>query len=156
MSAPLRLEPLGPEAAPALHALHAPLFDPPWTTESLAGQIAQPESSAIAGLYAEELAGFVLFRTVLDEAEILILAVAPEHQRRGIGRTLLHAALGLAKARGAHAMWLEVAVDNAPALALYDSAGFSPSGRRPRYYQRRAGGPVDALLLRRTLAPVTA
>ena len=48
-------------------------------------------------------------------------------------------------------LWLEVAVDNAAAVALYEKAGFETTGRRPRYYARPSGERVDALLMRRLL-----
>lgn len=147
------LQSVGPHDAAALFALHAPLFDPPWSEESLAWQLSQPGSAALAvRSEAAAMAGFVLLRTVVDEAEILIIAVDPARQRRGIGRVLLDGACALAQAQGAATLWLEVAVDNAAALALYAGAGFEPAGRRPRYYSRAGGAAVDALLLRRALA----
>jgi ribosomal-protein-alanine N-acetyltransferase len=93
-------------------------------------------------------AGFVLVRAIAGEAEILTLAVLPEARRQGLGQGLMAAALARAAARGAAAMLLEVATDNAPAQALYASLGFAKVGRRRRYY---ADG-RDALVLRRELA----
>ena len=52
---------------------------------------------------------------------------------------------------GAEQMFLEVAEDNAAALALYRRAGFEAAGRRRGYYPREAGAAVDALLLVRKL-----
>ena len=97
----------------------------------------------------QESGGFVLARTVADEAEILTLAVDPLMQRHGAGRLLLRAAMHAARQRGAAAMFLEVAPSNAAALALYGAAGFVQVGRRPRYYP--GGG--DALVLRSPLSP---
>ena len=143
--------PLGPADAPEMQRLHAPLFDPPWSVEALADQLAAPGVGAL-GLGAPRLDGFVLFRVAADEAEILIIAVRSALQRRGLGGRLLAAAGQAAAGLGARALWLEVAVDNAPAIALYAKAGFAEAGRRPRYYRRSSGPPVDALLLRRALA----
>lgn len=143
---------VGPKSASTLQALHAPLFDPPWTTDAIAWQLEQPGSVALA-TDDDELKGFILFRVTADEAEILILAVAAQHQGRGLGAALLSAALVEAGRLGVDDMWLEVAIDNAPALAVYSRAGFAEAGRRPRYYRRSAGETVDALLLRRALGP---
>lgn len=151
MSGPPLVFPAGPEAAAEMQALHAPLFEAPWTTDGIAGQLAQPGCHALTAR-GEALEGFVLFRIAADEAEILIIAVAPAQQSRGLGRALLDEALRAAADAGARAMWLEVAVDNAPALGLYARAGFDEAGRRPRYYARASGERVDALLLRRALA----
>ena len=141
---------VGPEAAAEMHLLHAPLFDPPWTTDGIAGQLAQPGCHALASR-AAALEGFVLFRIAADEAEILIIAVAPAEQSRGLGSVLLQAALQAAADVDALPMSLEDAYDNAPALKLYARAGFEEAGRRPRYYARESGERVDALLLRRAL-----
>jgi len=91
--------------------------------------------------------GMILARAIADEAEVLTLAVDPAAQRRGIGRALLHQSLITTQQRGAQALFLEVAADNAPAQALYTALGFAVVGRRPGYYP--GGG--DALLLRRPL-----
>lgn len=150
MSSAPRVLPVGPERAREMQALHAPLFDPPWTVEAIAGQLSQAGSAA-AAIGDEQLDGFVLFRTAADEAEILLIAVASGAQGRGLGKALLAHALRSAASAGARTMWLEAAVDNAPALGLYRNAGFEPAGRRPRYYSRTEGDRVDALLFRRAL-----
>lgn len=98
-------------------------------------------------------AGFALARSVLDEAELLTIAVAPGTQRRGVGRALLEALETRSAARGALRMFLEVAVDNAPAQALYARAGYRPCGTRRGYYARAGGVRVDAVLLEKRLCP---
>jgi ribosomal-protein-alanine N-acetyltransferase len=95
--------------------------------------------------------GFILGRALAGEAEILTLAVAPTHRRRGLGRALLEAAMGVCGTLGAETMFLEVAADNAAAIALYEAAGFAPAGRRKAYYARPGRAAVDALVLRREL-----
>ncbi|MFX8246689.1 hypothetical protein ABTL56_19205, partial [Acinetobacter baumannii] len=52
---------------------------------------------------------------------------------------------------GAEGLFLEVAADNEPAIALYRSAAFVPVGRRAGYYRRPGGAAMDALVLRRAL-----
>lgn len=125
-----------------LAALHAAAFAEPWGAaafESLLGQ---------AGVYAVEGPdGFILMRAVADEAEVLTLAVRPQARRQGLGSRLVEDAAIEAVARGAVRLLLEVAADNAPALAVYVQAGFVEVGRRPGYYARPHGGQRDALLL---------
>ena len=79
------------------------------------------------------------------------LAVEPDLRGQGLGKALLQAALGLAHAAGAEAMFLEVAADNAPAVALYEHAGFERVGLRRGYYANAGGSPIDALVYRRAL-----
>ena len=88
--------------------------------------------------------GFSLFRSVVDESELLLLAVAPDHRRRGIGRGLLHNFLERARTDGATRAHLEVR-DGNPAIEMYRGAGFTPIGRRRNYYHTSDGRQFDAL-----------
>jgi ribosomal-protein-alanine N-acetyltransferase len=127
-----------------LAALHARCFSapPPWGAEAFR------ELLRSDGVYLCALGpGFALGRVVLDEAELLTLAVAPEARRVGHGRSLLAAFEAGAIRRGATAAFLEVAAGNAAACALYAGAGYRQVGRRRGYYG--AGG--DALVLSRRL-----
>ncbi|WP_298160239.1 GNAT family N-acetyltransferase [Brevundimonas sp.] len=131
----------------ALADLHSEAFDPPWSASAFAELLGQ------SGVMLEGATdGFILIRTVADEAEILTLAVRPSARRQGLGARLVRTAADRAAAAGAVRMFLEVAEDNDPARALYGAAGFEPAGRRPRYYPRADGPAVDALLLVRNLA----
>lgn len=94
---------------------------------------------------------FILCRIIADDAEILTLAVAPGCRRRGGGRALLQAAAALAQGAGARSLFLEVAADNDPAIALYEAAGFERAGLRRGYYAKGRSTPVDALVYRRAL-----
>ena len=68
------------DTAERLAGIHAAAFSAPWDAASLADLLAQ------AGVFAIEVPeGFILLRTVVDEAEILTLAVRPEARRRGLG-----------------------------------------------------------------------
>lgn len=126
----------------ALAALHAEAFDAPWSAEAFAGLLAQP------GMILEtDPSGFILVRVVVDEAEILTLAVRPSARRQGIGGRLVTAAAARARAAGAERLFLEAAEDNRAARALYAGSGFTFSGRRRGYYAREDGPAVDAVLM---------
>lgn len=96
--------------------------------------------------------GFAMGQAVAGEAELLTLATDPHVRREGRGRACLRAFEAEARARGAERLFLEVAADNAAALALYLSEGFAELARRKRYYARPEGGPVDALVLEKRLS----
>lgn len=96
--------------------------------------------------------GFVVWRIVRDECEILSLGVARARRRRGAARALLAETLKRARAAGATRVFLEVAEDNAAARGLYAGAGFRPLARRPDYYRSPDGAAVAALVLGRRLA----
>ncbi|MFM7334533.1 MAG: GNAT family N-acetyltransferase [Tabrizicola sp.] len=134
----------------ALAALHARSFrtPPPWSAADFSSFLADP----LCFLLVEGDAGFLLGRAVAGEAELLTLAVSPDARRRGLGRKLVARFLYQARLRGAEHAFLEVSAENRPAIALYESAGFGPAGRRRGYYHAPDGQLVDALVLRRDLA----
>lgn len=128
-----------------LHTRYMPdVMDEP-TARAL---LLMPNTFAHVSRYAtEHVIGFVLWRVAADEAEILSLAVEHAFRQRGHAHRLLQAAQIEAAARGARTMFLEVAEDNHPARALYQSLGFSTAGRRPGYYARGDRPAMDALIL---------
>lgn len=140
---------VGQDRASALAAVHAQAFDHPWDKGALQSLLT---ASGVLALADDANTGFILVRIAADEAEILTLAVRPTSRRRGLGRHLLEAAAGEAVKRGARTLFLEVAADNDPALALYRGAGFDPVGRRAGYYARPGGAAVDALVLKMPLS----
>lgn len=134
--------------AAQLAALHKAAFPyDPWDTATFATFMADATSVLVA-----EPHGFALLRVVVDEAEVLTLAVAPTAQGHGHGTALLQRAVTQAQVRGAHRVVLEVAADNLAARAVYARAGFEQAGLRRGYYPRAGGPAVDALLLVRALA----
>ena len=148
------LAPASAADAAALAQAHARSFAPAWSASDIATLLAAPGGFATAARAADDpdrVTGFLLARAIAGEAEILTLAVDPAHRRQGVARALLEASAGVATAAGAETMFLEVAADNDAAVALYQSAGFQPVGRRRGYYARADGPAVDALVLRRAL-----
>lgn len=130
-----------PSDAGLLAALHAPCFHSPWDEAAFAELLGQ------AGVFAAATGeGFILCRVILDEAEILTLAVRPEARGGGLGGRLTASAADIARAAGAERLFLEVAEDNTAARALYARAGFVQTGRRKAYYET-AQGRIDALIL---------
>jgi ribosomal-protein-alanine N-acetyltransferase len=89
-------------------------------------------------------AAFVMARGVLDEEELLLIAVHPEQRGRGLGTALLQRYIEAAEARGRTSLFLEMREGN-PAESLYLRAGFAPIGRRRNYYRNAALGPLDAI-----------
>jgi ribosomal-protein-alanine N-acetyltransferase len=134
-----------------LAEIHAEAFDRPWTAAALEALLAESGCAALQVEDGDGVGGFILLRVVVDEAEILTLAVAPSRRRRGFGRALVDAAVTAGQKRGAEAVWLEVAEDNSVARRLYEAAEFDEAGRRKGYYPRKDGAAADAILLRRIL-----
>lgn len=126
-----------------LAVLHAAAFERPWDEAAFEALLV---TFNVFGLMLEGQ-GFILCRTVADEAEILTLAVAPLVRRNGAGRALVEAAAATAAARGAVSLFLEVAATNDAALGLYAATGFEAAGLRRAYYADGA----DALVMRLAL-----
>ncbi|MFA5900799.1 MAG: GNAT family N-acetyltransferase [Hyphomicrobium sp.] len=138
-----------PERAEEIAALHARLFDPAWDAASITSAIEHPASASFIAQVREPLilAGFIIGRIAADEAELLTVGVAPEWQRRGIGRRMVEGLARAARRAEVKRLFLEVAADNEAAGALYSSLGFIPTGGRKGYYQRPGGVSVDAYIL---------
>ena len=101
----------------------------------------------MAGWVAKDepgIAGFLVARALVQEAEILNFAVRADERRRGIGTALLIEALNWSMSVGAEKAILEVRASNESAVKFYERYGFRTVGRRPKYY----ADPIeDALLL---------
>ena len=136
--------------AAALADVHADAFEAPWTGAEILRFANDPGGFALVADADGRLAGFILCRLIAGEAEVLTLAVRPDARRRGVGAALLGEALGLAGLSG-DSMFLEVAADNAGAIALYERAGFERVGRRAGYYARVGAPAMDAVVMRRAL-----
>ncbi len=94
---------------------------------------------------------FALFSQVLDEAELLTIAVDPAHQRRGLARGTLVAAEASLAASGVKTIHLEVAADNTNAIRLYQALNYQITSRRKNYYRRAGGDRVDAVMMAKAL-----
>ncbi|MFC4726190.1 ribosomal protein S18-alanine N-acetyltransferase [Glycocaulis abyssi] len=135
----------GPESSELLAALHAKAFDggEVWNGAAFATLLAGPGMDALLAARGGTPLGFILMRTIADEAEMLTLAVLPSARRAGAGRALVKVGLEAARRRGAASAFLEVSVTNVAAIALYRSTGWGEAGHRARYY--RDGS--DALIM---------
>jgi [ribosomal protein S18]-alanine N-acetyltransferase len=101
---------------------------------------------AISGFIAERNAratGFILGREVLDEGEILNLAVVRASRRHREGTALVRTLMNSFAARGVWRVFLEVRESNLGAIAFYQRLGFRQMGRREGYYR----SPVEAALI---------
>lgn len=143
----------GPVVAALQQAAFVPRGERAWSTDETTRLLASPGLSGVllvAGPAAPvpglaprpdlpEPLAVLLLRETGREAEVVTLAVRPDHQGQGWARRLMTAGLADLAARGVARVVLEVAEDNRPALRLYCGLGFDAIGRRRAYYQRRSG-----------------
>ncbi|MEE4316408.1 GNAT family N-acetyltransferase [Erythrobacter dokdonensis] len=138
-----------------------PAYGEAWNRRQVADALALPSTHALVvdadGAFiadgdatARAPAGFVLSRHVLDEEELLLIAVVPGARRRGIAVTLIKGLIDAARERGINRIYLEMRRGN-PALHLYRKMGFDPIGERRNYYRMANGERIDAITFGRSI-----
>ena len=121
------------------------IYSHPWTRGNFADSLVAGYECRVLRL-GTELLGYFVLMVAAGEAHLLNLSVAPAWQRKGHGSALLREAAGIARARGARSMFLEVRPSNAGAQALYTRFGFRKIAVRRGYYPAHSGR-EDALVL---------
>lgn len=132
---------------PVMHAAFDPAFGEAWSAAQCAGMMALPGTVLFLAEKDGQTCGFALVRSVLEEAELLLIATHPSHRRAGIGSSLCREIFKWCGPNGTKTVFLEVREGN-PALELYSNLGFKPVGRRENYYKGAGDSRYDALTLR--------
>ena len=119
-----------------------------WSDQSLTDCINAKDHSVVLGEDSKETpCGFAIWRIMEDEAELLTIGVLPRAQQKGLGGALLSALYASLVTIKINKLFLEVSVENAPAIALYRRAGFEKVSLRRGYYSDG----TDALIMVRNL-----
>jgi len=90
--------------------------------------------------------GFIVYRCVADEAEIITIGVNPELRHQGIASAMIGIIEKTVKNQGIKKIFLEVSSINTPAQKLYENCGYKNIGIRPKYYDG-----IDAILMSKDL-----
>jgi tRNA threonylcarbamoyladenosine biosynthesis protein TsaB len=142
---------VGPAAAKLLAEIHGESFATQWNEKAFRELLNSPGTSAILISNQNNPTGFVLFRKAVDEAEILTICTRPAFRQKGHAKLLMQHMESLLRKDGVKSLFIEVAVSNPAALALYASSGFKEAGLRKNYYERSDGTREDALIMRKGL-----
>ena len=121
-------------------------FSDPWSENSIASELGNKLAFWLVATEGEKVAGYIGSQTVMDETDMMNVAVHPDFRRQGIAEALVNGLVEHLKGMGSHCLTLEVRASNAPAIALYEKLGFSEIGRRRNYYRNPR---EDALILRK-------
>ena len=121
-------------------------FHAPWSENSIGSELSNPLSLWLVAVDGQRVAGYVGSQTVMDEADVMNIAVSAEYRRMGIAQELVERLVSALSQRGVHSLTLEVRASNEPAKALYSKLDFQQVGRRPNYYRNPK---EDALILRK-------
>lgn len=98
--------------------------------------------------YQKKIIGYLDFWEVVDEIELVSIAVHPEYQGRGVAQHLLKAMVRYGRRHRMRSVVLDVRASNQAALGLYRKLSFKPVGLRKRYYSDNQD---DALILKREI-----
>ena len=116
-----------------------------WSEMSVASELTNALSLWLVAMEEDKVAGYVGSQTVMDETDMMNVAVHPDHRRKGIAEALVLSLAEALKEKGSHCLTLEVRASNAPAIGLYEKLGFQQIGLRKNYYHNPK---EDARILR--------
>ena len=142
---------VGPAAAKLLVELHGESFATRWSETDFNEMLSVPGTQGILVSSHNNPMGFVLFRRAADEAEILTICTRPVFRQKGHGKLLMQHLESVLKNEGVKSLFIEAAISNHAALALYASRGFEKAGTRKNYYKHGNGSHEDALIMRKGL-----
>ena len=121
-------------------------FSDPWSENSIASELQNKLAFWLVAAEGNTVTGYIGSQTVMDETDMMNVAVHPDFRRRGIAEALVNGLVEHLKELGSHCLTLEVRASNDPAISLYEKLGFSEIGRRKNYYRNPK---EDALILRK-------
>ncbi len=118
-----------------IESLERASFSSPWSKDMFDACLS---SRGFYGLVAVDnglIAGFICVLYLFENADILNVCVEKSHRRQGVGERLLSETITFLKSENVTKVFLEVRRSNAPAIALYEKAGFIKTGERKKYYE---------------------
>lgn len=128
----------------AVYEIEKKSFDDPLKEETVKKGLRGKNSFYYALCENESLVAFLCYERVLEEAQIISVAVHPDWRKKGLGKKLFEEVIECSQKDGVELFTLEVRSDNTAARALYEAVGFEVVGVRKNYYT----SPVcDALLM---------
>lgn len=133
---------------PQIAELEKVCFADPWSVTSIETELSSRLSLWFVAMEGDTVVGYVGSQTVIDESDVMNIAVHPDYRRQGIGEALLETLADALREKGSRGLTLEARVSNTPAVSLYKKAGFLQVGLRKNYYRNPK---EDALILRKEL-----
>jgi ribosomal-protein-alanine N-acetyltransferase len=111
------------------------VFPEPWTPAVFNSELALRKGRLYRAAWdGNEMAGYIGFLMIDDEAHMTTIATAPAYQRSGVATTMIIGAVWTLRATGIKHISLEVAANNDAAQTLYRGFGFAPVAVRKNYY----------------------
>ena len=142
------IEKMNASHVPQIAELEKVCFADPWSVTSIETELTSRLSLWFVAMEGDKVVGYVGSQTVIDESDVMNIAVHPDFRRQGIGEALLETLADALREKGSRGLTLEARVSNTPAVSLYEKAGFRQVGLRKNYYRNPK---EDALILRKEL-----
>lgn len=105
-----------------------------WTKERVMRCLRHPDTNAIVAVREGHRAGFAIMKYGDEEAHLVLLAVTPEHGRRGVGSAMVDWLEASARIAGIARVTLEARAGNAAARSFYEQLGYTSTQLLPGYY----------------------
>ena len=121
-------------------------FSDPWSEKSVASELTNPLSLWLVAVEGDRVAGYVGSQSVMEESDMMNVAVHPDFRRQGVAEKLVLELVAALAKKDNHCLTLEVRASNAPAISLYEKLGFAQIGLRKNYYRNPK---EDAMILRK-------
>lgn len=145
----IRFEQLSFGRLPQIAALEKECFSEPWSGAGLAAELENKNAFYILAVAsetkAEQIAGYAGFHLIIDEIEIMRVAVSPAYRRKGLAERMLRMMEAEWVDYDIVSAFLEVRASNCAARALYEKLGFREIYVRRRYY----GNGENAVIMRK-------
>ncbi len=119
-----------------IESIEKACFSSPWSLDSIKNSLGNSNTRFLTAEHKQSgaIIGFCAYTCIVDECEILNIAVYPEHRKKGAARSLLKTAINDAEKNGVRSFFLEVRESNLAAISLYKSFGFKCISKRKNYY----------------------
>ncbi|PCH81608.1 MAG: ribosomal-protein-alanine N-acetyltransferase [Hyphomicrobiales bacterium] len=150
------IEPAVDQDVAAIASLHVEGFERSWSEHDIrmlmrddAIRVSVVRRRRMFG--KNDILGFLIIRSVVDEAEILTISVRKNTRVSGLGTRLMEDAMRFLYGQRIKSLFLEVEESNGPAIGLYHKLGFKAVGERKAYYRKQNGESALALVMRRDL-----
>jgi len=111
-------------------------FTHPWHRKLFESEILKENAYMYVCIEDNEVIGFAILNTILDEGELLHIAVSTAHRRKGVAKALFDKLFQIANEKELSFITLEVRESNQSAIALYEYMGFERVGVRKNYYSK--------------------
>ena len=125
----------------AVYHLFAECFSKPWSFAAIKDMFAKSDYYNLVAVddkicpdSGDRILGYSGIIKLLDEADIVNVAVSPASRKQGIATRLMESLLKDSEKMGIHSIYLEVREHNKAAIRLYERSGFKETGMRKNYY----------------------